>query len=285
MVLDLAGNYMYTIYNSASLGVTTFTPLYIELQPASMTLNVDAYTLTITYSDLVDLTTIYPQAVTFQANNYALNDAYTLSALSLAIPSTGFAASIGIMIATSDMNVLKSLYPLISDKTHSYVSYTSQLAVDWFGNSILAVNSSKAFQITTFVPNQTPPTVQIYTLDMNAGIVNLTMSEAIKIGTFNLNDINLQSLPSIRFAAFTNLVGAVVTSGTGSLSNGLQIQISNETLTYLKYYHIANALTSSYLTFTPGFISDFTGLSISPAYDSSVYGKSHCLVIIVLNRL
>lgn len=284
LVVDLAGNYMFTIFNSASLSVTTFTPLSIQLQPVSMTLNIDAYSLTITYSDYVDLTSIYPRAIIFQANSNSLNDAYTLSALSSAASSTGFAISIEINIDVSDMNAMKSLYPLISDKIHSYVSYTSNLGVDWFGNSLLSVNASNAFQITSFIPNLTPPSVQRYTIDMNEGVIELILSETVNVMSANLYDINLQSLPSIRFAAFTNLIGATVLSGSGSLSNVLHIQLTNDTLIYLKYNHIANALTTSYLTFSPGFISDFSGLGISPAYDSSVYGKLTLLLWSINDR-
>lgn len=275
LVYDLAGNFMLTIYNSDALIVTTFVPLYIPLAPVGVTLDVNSSTLGITYPDLIDLNTIYPRAVTFQSLADNASNRYTLSALSSVVKNSRFAVTIVISIDISDMNTMKSMYPLISRQSHTFISYASSLAKDWFGNQLLAINSSYAFEVTTFIPNFTPPQVTRYALDMNRGLIELTVSEAVDPMTTNLYDVNLQSLPSIRFAAFTNLVGAEVSAGSGSESNVVDIALSNTTLTFLKFNHIGNLLKTSYLTFSPGFISDYSGLGVNPAYDSSVFGNSY----------
>lgn len=282
---DLSGNFMYTIFTSSALVVRDFTPLYLPVKLINLALNIDDSTLVFTYADLLDLAFINVNAIMFQMSNISTDVSYQLTPSSSSLQPTRYDYKVTVVISNSDMNLVKALYPLISNIAHSWVSYSSSFATDSFGNSVQIFPSINAAAITQFSRDVISPAVTLYTINMNTKIIALDFTEAINPSTAILSAFTVQSTSSARFGASSSLSTSLVSTGNNAMSNTLIITMSREDINSIKFALIARSLTTAYISWLPAFIADFAGNAVVPKYDSSVQGISSVLNSIYMSTL
>jgi hypothetical protein len=265
---------MFSIFDSAALAVTNFTPLNVPLLLSAWTVNIDALQFIFTYGDLIDLLSVDPtQIVVYALSDGNLNSSYTLTNETTVLMLTRYSYNITLVLSIDDMNTIKYQTPLLHSATTSWVSFSATFAQDSYNYNVANIDSKHPYGVTVYVPNMTPPEASSYTLNMNTLTLILLLSETVNISSIDLAAVSLQSTNAVRFGTSVSLIGSTATIGVGKAGNVLSIVLGSTATTSIKFQRIASTQKSAYLSWTPALIADSAGLAIIPAYDASVLGK------------
>eukprot|EP00911_Craspedida_sp_UC1_P001169 UC1_evm1s879 len=99
-----------------------------------------------------------------------------------------------------------------------FMSIATSAARDSGDNSVVAVPTTAAQRIKTYVPDKTKPSVTGFVLDLSTGIVTLSLSEPVKIQTFNAASVFFQQVKNGPTAQLSN-------SGTVLSNDDVKIEL------------------------------------------------------------
>ncbi|KAI6655299.1 hypothetical protein LOD99_2134 [Oopsacas minuta] len=178
----------------------------------SFFLDLDREILYLTFNDVVNTTTLDPTKITFQqskidlsqlddANSYSLTGGFTNSSL-------GFV--IDFVLSFQDINELKSRPFLANNINDTYVSVTAATIDDVNAINVFAIPPIEAIQSTQVYPDISPPKLESFTLNMDSGIILLTFSEVIHLGTLDITHFSLVPYPYSDSVFHVPLTGAIV---------------------------------------------------------------------------
>ena len=158
-----------------------------------------------------------------------------------------------------DILQLQLLNDLATSNTNTYLSLTAIATQDTAGNAVVPVESLSAIQVNTFAADVTPPQLQRFDLDLDAGFLNLTFNEVTDAASFTPTLVS--------FSDSNNTVAVVsLTGGTTLSRNGLRIDVAlaTEDLNTLKSNSIvATARWNTYMFFGEGAVTDAAGNNIT----------------------
>lgn len=274
---DLAHNAVQSVYDGYALLCTTYTADITAPQVTSVAADMTAGTVSFTFDEPVILSTVVVSALTVQSQPYNAShlssyQSYQLTTFSSVVLSSTLSLTVVISFGSVDLNSIKGLYPLLSKQSSSWFSFTNLFAADSSYNYVKAVAPSAALPCSSYVVDQVRPYITYYSLDMNAGMIYLKVSEAVLATSINMSELVVQSVDARRFGHAVNLSSSTYT--IEETFEELVITIAPATLNEMKYYQIGYYLTSSYLSWSDHFLTDTTGNDIIPAWDASIYRKS-----------
>eukprot|EP00981_Chlorochromonas_danica_P010596 scaffold3290_cov165-Ochromonas_danica.AAC.39 len=224
--------------------------------------------------DSVDVTGLNIIPFRYPNNSFVSQNQIVLTSSSkvLAQGNSELSTTMTIQMSEYDTSRMKSLTNLFALEAKIYFAFKSSFATDFSGNYLQRVPSTDALLCSSYTADTTSPYVTSYSLNMNSGIIQLTLSEAVNMNALNLSEIDMQNLPMKRFGQYVLLSDVVVYLDYTVNQTILSFNISEETILEMKVNSIGTTLTTSYLSWTANFAVDTAGNPLVPAYDASVRG-------------
>ena len=183
-----------------------------------------------------------------------------------AVLTTVNSPTVSVQLLPSDLNLVKSLPPLGTGVSSTYLAVTPATIQDMSGQSLVAVNASNALAALSFVRDTTSPVLNQFSLDMNTGILTLNFSETVNGSTLGLLTLVLQNAP-LGSSAF---IFTPSSTWTHIYSTVIAITFSKLDLDTLKQnIHVAKNASETYITVSNTSILDMSGNRIVPILNGS----------------
>jgi len=216
--------------------------------------------LSVTFSESVAWSSVQPSSLQLQTDAAGAAATYALTG---GMVSTLDIPVVTIALTTADLNAIKLLFPLATSAATSFISVTSTFATDTFNNPVIAISSSTALQVKMggYVADVTLPTLVWFDLNMNTGVISLSLSEPVRGSSIDVTKITLQTSASASPAHSFRLTASSSHSSTNALSQ--TIQISTADLNSIKYNLVASQSSQAYLALDAGVLVDMSSLAIA----------------------
>ena len=262
-IKDTAGNFYCnnTVPHETLEFTEDITPPYL----VNFTVDLDLALITLTFSESVEYKLLDPQQITLLSSPNSSIE-YTLKNGNLSVNSTS-PHIVSLSLTSSDTNEIKHLTKLASSLDNTYISITNLTVQDYNGNDIEEISSEEAQPASNYLPDQTPPVVLEFDLDMNRGIITLSFTEVINITSLNVQALTIQNqmeiVPTLShaikdgFASFESLTRVLV-----------QLSIADVNA-IKKIPELASNVSNSYLSFTSNFVNDNAGLPVVSLSDTN----------------
>merc|ERR1719272_1767218 len=238
-------------------------------------LNLNDETLTLSFSETVDASSIQVQHITLAENQANANTKYSLRAPSSTTSNDG--PEIVVDIALVDMNEIKRLseHGGLATKTGEastvYCSVSTLFINDVFENPVAVRDASDGLPSVNFVADSTPPTLSSFTYDVNQVVSENTVqvatsalffkfSETVKFSTYAPTPVTIQKANTVAGAGSSvtlqgDFAAVSVQSGT-TLSFKLLRSDTNATKAIAD---LATDKENTFVTITSGFVEDMYG--------------------------
>jgi hypothetical protein len=139
-----------------------------------------------------------------------------------------------------------------------YLIMVSEFVSDTTGTPATVVVSISAQQVTELVPDTTSPTITNVAVDMDVGTLQLEFDEIVLASTVVTTDLALTNNTSVTHS----LTGGIVSTANPTLS--VTIDLTIDDLNEIKRLdQLAINLQTTFLAFTPAFVTDAAGNAIS----------------------
>ena len=248
-ILDQGGN---EVMASETIGATSFRQDRTGPRAEGFTLDMDEGTLSITFDDIVDISTLDISGVAIQRDPTGtfIGDRVQLTNPTDLVDATnstnGF--QILIFIPLSDLNALKQNLNLATSISNAYLTLTAETIRDVYGNVAVPYVRESALTPYEFIPDTTKPQLLSFDMDIDGpGTLTLTFSETVNqeflltslitlVGeyneTFSVTSVNLPRVPPL--ATFTielgeedlNVIKAL--PNLASLASNINLTISSQ---------------------------------------------------------
>merc|ERR1712138_239214 len=122
--------------------------------------------LTLYFSEAVDITDVDPTSITILAEAGS-QESLTLGGGS--VSGSTDQESVSVVLTVEDTNALKLNDALATGRDSAYLSVTSSLVTDLFGNAVETITEEGSLQVTTFTEDTKGPQVVEFALNMDDG--------------------------------------------------------------------------------------------------------------------
>jgi hypothetical protein len=267
---DMAGNNLSAVSDGNAIQATAFIQDSIEPTITAFSLNMNTRSLLLTFSEVVNVTSIDATAVTLQsqADTSTTGDKITLSAAENVTSSDSKVVTI--IIAADDVDAIKLKPTLAVGLDSSFLSTTAGLGKDMAQNSVQAILSTGGLQATAFTADTSAVSLSSFDLNLNTGVLTLSFSEPVDASTLATSQIILQSAANSS-AVGTKSLGLTATSTTSS-SDGRVIALSLSA-TDLNLVKVDTVLAvdrnSTFLSASSAAIKDISGNALTIISNSS----------------
>ena len=216
-ILDMAGNDVER--GNPVVGVPSTTPEQVSIggfvrdvtSPIVLAFELDmnAAELTLTFDDVVDVSTLNARFITIQNNPFNL-DAVNSFQFTGGSSNSPDAYTITINITENDLNELKMRDGLATNINNTFLSLRAATIREVAGSAVDPILDDDAQQAADFIPDTTRPELERFSIDLNSEVLVLIFSEAVNVTSLDLTRINLQNTPNISEATETyTLTGGV----------------------------------------------------------------------------
>jgi hypothetical protein len=231
----------------------------------SFDLDMDAGTILLEFSETMNASSLVQSALVLQGTddgNYSfvvtqgvqtLDDTTTIS--------LGFSTFDTSNSAT--MNAIKKDMHLATKPSTTFVSHSQWLVADMQGNLVVPIVSGNGLAVRTFTPDTTDPELTSFDLDMDAGVLDFTFSETVKVSTFQPTEIVLQNTASDADSGHTDvrLSGGTVSTDDSTM---VRVWITDYDLNLLKQRPLlADVDSRVFVSFASQLVSDMNLLNLS----------------------
>ena len=226
--------------------------------------------INLTFSDVVASATLDPTAITLQHDLYRA-DGRTFSPSISSNTSSQNGYLIVLDLSHFDLLRLKSNTGVGRSENDTYITIAASLIDDTAGVDTVPITDGKAILVAQFVPDNVPPVLLNYRLDMNLGAIFLTFSDTVNLTTFNQSGIVIQESLNATASGSANtlrLADGVASRSVDGLSVTLNISVDD--LNELKRnLNIATGPDNTFLVIETGTILDLAGNNLVGIPDSS----------------
>ena len=213
-------------------------------------------------------------AITFQnaeelenvTSSFTLTDGTVLS-----INGTLNGLAITVNLTVDDLNSIKVRDNLLVSLNSSFIVVREELVNDMAGNMLSPPEGS--LQAEDITLDTISPTLFLFQLDMNSGIILLEFNEPVNISTVNFTDITLQQGPSITMdrPAYTLQGGVLLSMNNDEL---VRFKILPDDLNELKRLQIGSSPATSFISFTENLLIDIADNRVVPVSGRPVTGHT-----------
>ena len=239
LVLDTSGNSIQSRSANSALQANELIPDQIPPSLLTFGLDMDEGGMLLTFSEPVRVATLSYMSFSIQNAPVFPNVSYSLIG---GLSESDDGVEVIINLLENDLNGLKSLTDLGTDRSNTYLSVTSEAIQDTNANQLSSTPPASALQVNVYTADTTPPILLQFDLDMDTGLLTLVFDETVNTDSINLQGFQLQSNESIEFAeASYQLTGA--------------ISIMAENFTTIKIYLLDSDLNEIKL-FSPSLATD-----------------------------
>ena len=269
---DLQGNQLLTIKDGSGKAVDSYVGDTSAPTVDSITLNMEENYLLFNMSELIRTSSVDVTQIQIAEMYSGSSQDYSLTTSSQVDVNTTFTTQILVRLSSSDANTIKYRNPMGLRANTSYLSFTSTFVQDSFGNNVQEVPTSSPVITDVFIADTSPPVLQAFTLDMDAGTIALTFDESVKSDNMDLTQLTLQSRAISAQGTKLVLNESSFHIDADIASKFLTVTQTSDQMAYLKYNSIAIRSNESFLAWTTTFMSDQFNNFALPKWDASVYG-------------
>ena len=238
----------------------------VRVQLTSFDINMHTGVLDLTFNDVVDVTTWNQAAVTFQSDRTA-GDGPTYDVTAANILTTNNNFTIQVQLSDADLFGLKSQFGLATDINNTFITTRASIIDDTAERDIIAITDGKALQVSNYFADTVSPELTMFSIDMDAGIMNLTFNDFPNSSTLMYDQIVLHTAMSASTFDLT-LAPATVQVSTDGFT--LSISFTEADLNMLKLRtEIATSTANSFVSFTSNTVTDFAGNDVIAVAPSS----------------
>ena len=167
--------------------------------------------------------------------------------------------------------------------SNTWATAGSGLVADMAGRAVLpAVNGQNAIQASAVVLDSTAPSLVRFTLDMDAGVLELEFSEAVDSSTLSVDDVVLQGRQTsggdVSELGWTGAYALQAASGSAvvTLDGPVQeVSLGKADVDALKLrYGVATRAGTTLLSFGPGLVQDHAGNSVEGVSSDAAVGAA-----------
>ena len=234
--------------------VTLLTPDTTQPNLLYFHTDMNAGVLTLNYDEVVDSSTLNPMAFTL-ANSQNPTETHTLTGADTASPN---GLQVLINLTVEDLNTLKQMEQLYTERSNSYLTFSSLAINDMSGNPVTAIPTSSALITSVFINDTTRPVLRTFEFDLNFGELTLNFYETIDISTLRIDQISLQQ--SSDSLVYHTLTDGYVVSLKDDISVTFNLTLPD--LNRIKALQIALTPATTWLTLTNNTIKDMNGRRI-----------------------
>ena len=227
----------------------------------SYSLDLNAGTLSLTFSEAVSINTVVNQ-VRLQNTATSPTRVYSLASNgTLSISPGTAAASVTITLGSNDINSIKFDTMLATSSSNTFLVILEGLGSDVSGNPLVTLQTG--LQATNIFPDTQGPTVISTAVNLNSGTVSLRFNEPIS-QSVDLSQIYITGTAQTSPGGYS-LTGSAVLPPT-ELATLLTIVLSSNVLNMIKVdSQVCTGSTNCFLYFTATSFSDVSGNPASPS--------------------
>ena len=262
--LNLTAGFIQDTLNNLSPGsasvqnVRTFTPDTTDVSLQSFSMVGGSSELSLTFSEPVDVSTLDVTKIVLQNSQTSQSPGGFFRLTSSSRTSSADGTIVLIEVSTSDANSIRDLANLGTNTSNTFISATADTIKDMAGNGFVQIVSTNATQARAFTPDATPPTVQNFTLDMDAGTLSITFSETVDATTVDVTGVSLQSGANRIAGQFVTLTSS--STATRPSQTTVLISLSDADLDSVKQSRsLATSSSTTFLAADPKTVSDLVG--------------------------
>ena len=157
-------------------------------QLLNFTLDMNSETLTLSFSETVNVYTLMVSQITIQSSENSDEISYDLVD---SIPVLEYTPNVDIKLSSGDINAIKSEPLLASSNDSTFISISTRTIMDMASLEVEPIFDDEAKQVEVFISDSTPPEIRSYNLDMNTGELDITFSEYINVSSLDLTGISM----------------------------------------------------------------------------------------------
>ena len=234
--LDMNIGVLYLTFNE-TVKANTFDRTLITLQ------NIENATLDANSTDYEDPTVLY-YTLTGGSHNEDIDSIH-----------------INVTFSKFDFDEIKRIFGLAISHNTTYITFPNDTLVDMNQNYVVAIPTTEAQQVVTFINDSTRPYLVSWDLDMNLGLLTLYFPETMNVSSFNVTQLRIQSADNSSIDGF-NLRGGNSTQDDGLV---IAVNITKEDLDEIKRLEeIATSQSDTFLSFSPSLVQDMNFNYIIP---------------------
>lgn len=230
-------------------------------------------TLILEFDEPVDGSTLDAGQITIRTQNGLSSKLLSSGTAS----DQGLALTVTMPLAPADANVIKSLTSLAIDTGSTWLEAKTGMVKDREGVLAAAVANNAPKNAAELKADATNPTLSSFVLDMNAGKIFLTFSEAVKLVSCTPSQFTLQTKANKNTANTVTLKLAIATTKAvddATRPDEVTFGLTDEDLNAIKVqagFGTATATQSSdvFITFPSGAIADYKSLPVDLIADTA----------------
>ena len=252
---------------STVLPVTIYTEDITSPEVAAFSFDLDAGQIHFTFSETINITSFDLTQITLQSVQVFTESppthSLTLQGGVILTPVDNTTASIELL--KLDLDAIKAVLPLAMNIYSTNLVVTNETILDMNDNALVAIEADSAQMASVFIPDDTPPELESFNLDVNTGVLTLSFSETVATNTLNFEELYLQDQP----LANSSFQFATSTTST-ELSTVVIVFISKADLDLLKENReVGTSMNDTFIRFTNLTLFDTSGNAIVPLPDGS----------------
>ena len=261
-ILDYNGNPVLPISPSNALQATQF---IADTPPEAVSFPVfdlNAGMFSISFSEPVDASSVnITQFTLYNDRSSTASASYTPIGSFIPLPDGNLLV---IYLANIDRNQIKRRQNLCTSITNCIPAFTSDFVSDLAGNLVNALSPQLSQPFETFVQDTTPPLLEQFSLDMNAGILTLFFSEPVNDNTFDPTQLTLQGSPTSSAVNYT-LSDVYAASSSVTISSVIELRLTPSDTDEIKAStQLATFVGNTFLSLTSSTIQDVSGSPVDP---------------------
>ena len=267
-IVDMIGNHVQDISTNNARRVTTFTPDSTNPKLVSYDINLNSELILLTFDETVDIASFDVTQINVQSNQYT-NLIYLASYYRLSGGNYSYENSTVLILRfdLNDLNALKKMTSLVTDKSDTFLTFSQLLIADMNGNRIEEIINGRGQQVRIFTPDNVRPQIRSFLLDMDSGLLSLTFRETVNGHSLYVQTLALQNSQN----SSTRLSRTLTSSSVGinlSYDTVVVVQISKTDLDNIKSIdNFAINSNTTWLVWDYFLIRDMNDNSVVPRYD------------------
>ena len=265
-ITDVSKNPVEAKAPQAALQVSTHTGDVTKPVLEAFSVDLDAGTLSLTFSETVKASSVVPTEIFLQSgadSGVVGTEKYRLNGEK---SKTGTDSTVvTITMLPTDQDVIKANTKLLTKADDSFIHVTDKAAKDMSDNTVDVVPTAKALKIATPpTKDATKPKVDSFNLDINGGTLTLAISEPV------LTPVDVTKLSL--FSADTTVSFALTKKSTAKISDDsktITITVHSDDLNVIKSKApLATKQAETVLSLTEDFVKDAADNKITPIQTS-----------------
>lgn len=244
-VLDVANNALVTANVDVNhpLAVFNFTADQVRPELVSFVADMNAGMLLLTFTEPINASAVAVGAISAQGR--AQLPTFTLALTGSIVNSTTGTVMV-VVLSSGTLNFIRINQTLFTSLATTFLTFTSAAFMDVAGNAVVAI-ANPAQQASLYLNDTTAPQIIGFDLNMNTGLITLSMSAVVNPLSLNASGIGLQQEQTqVAAAVYTLSPNWTLISQSPDLT--VTFQIGSADLNSLKMRDIALSPSTAWLS-------------------------------------